>query len=57
MVAKNGLLTFMCMNCDKNYEKKFNEYLFNRLKNAYQFCDRDIDKFCLIVRKGVYPYE
>ena len=57
MVAKNGLLTFMCMNCDKNYEKKFDEYLFNRLKNAYQFRDRDIDKFCLIVRKGVYPYE
>lgn len=57
MAAKNGLLTFMCMNCDKNYEKKFDEYLFNRLKNAYQFCDRDIDKFCLIVRKGVYPYE
>ena len=45
------------MNCDKNYEKKFDEYLFNRLKNAYQFRDRDIDKFCLIVRKGVYPYE
>ena len=25
--------------------------------NGYKFCDGSINKFCLILRKGVYPYE
>ena len=25
--------------------------------NAYKFCDNDLDKFIMLLRKGVYPYE
>ena len=25
--------------------------------NIYQFCNGDINKFALLLRKGVYPYE
>ena len=24
--------------------------------NTYKFCDGDINKFCWMIRKGVYPY-
>ena len=33
------------------------DVLINRLYNTYQFCDNDIDKFKLSLRKGIYPYE
>ena len=57
MTAKAGLLTFNCADCNKTYLKKFDENLSNRFENTYQFCDKEINKFCLILRKGVYPYE
>ena len=28
-----------------------------KLKNAYSFCNDDLNKFILLLRKGVYPYE
>ena len=28
-----------------------------RIENTYEFCDRDINAFILLLRKGVYPYE
>ena len=56
MTTKDGLLTFKFVDCNKTYEKKFDEDLPKRLKNTCQFCDRDIDKFCLMFWKGAYPY-
>ena len=38
-------------------EKKINKDLIKKLKNAYSFCNNDIDKFVSLLRKGVYPYE
>ena len=26
-------------------------------KKTYKFCARDINKFILLLRKGIYPYE
>ena len=41
--------------------KAIKDILINILKkkfaNTYQFCDGDINKFCLMLRKGVYPQE
>ena len=34
-----------------------NDVLIKRFYNTYQLCDNDINKFNLILRKGVYPYE
>ena len=31
--------------------------LIKKFSNMYQFCNGDINKFVLLLRKGVYPYE
>ena len=31
--------------------------LIEKFHNIYQLCDNDLDKFDLLLRKGVYPYE
>ena len=45
-------LTFRCFRCKKNYKK-----LIQRFSNIYEFCNGDLNKFILLLRKGVYPYE
>ena len=55
--TEDELLIFRCSKCNKNYEKEFNKDLIKRFTNAYKFCDKDIIKFCSMLRKGVYPYE
>ena len=60
MTTENEKLIFMCFECKKNYEKDFNKELIKRLKNIYEFCNfcnGDINKFILLLRKSVYPYE
>ena len=34
-----------------------NDAFIKRFYNTYQLCDNDINKFNLLLRKGVYPYE
>ena len=43
--------------CEKEYEKDFNKELIERFANTYKFCDNDLNKFIMLLRKGVYPYE
>ena len=31
--------------------------LVEKFPNTYQFCNGDLNKFVLLLRKGVYPYE
>ena len=54
---KNEKLLFKCFNCNNYYKKKFNKELIKKFKNMYSFCSNDLDKFILLLRKGVYPYE
>ena len=42
---------------EKEYEKWFNKELTERFANTYKFCNNDINKFIMLLRKGVYPYE
>ena len=28
-----------------------------KFKNTYSFCNNDLNRFVLLLRKGVYPYE
>ena len=37
--------------------KKFNEELIKRFASTYSFCNNDLNKFILLLRKGVYPYK
>ena len=53
----NETLLFKCIDIDKEYEKEFNNELIERFANTYKFCDNDLDKFVMLLRKGVYPYE
>ena len=46
-----------CINCDKNHRLHFDKESIKIFANIYEFCDRDIDKFILLLRKGAYPYE
>ena len=55
--AMNETLLFQCIDCEKEYEKVFNKELLERFSNAYEFCNNDINKFIMLLRKGVYPYE
>ena len=31
--------------------------LITKFPNTYKFCNNEINKFILLLRKGVYPYE
>ena len=55
--TKNEKLILECYNCKQGYRKKFNKELIKRFASTYEFCDNDLNKFVLLLRKGVYPYE
>ena len=55
--AMNEKLILRCIDCEKEYEKEFNKELVERFPNTYKFCDNDLNKFIMLLRKGVYPYE
>ena len=57
MKNKDEKLIFRYFSCKKNYEKDFNKELIKRFANTCSFCSKDLNKFILLLRKGVYPYE
>ena len=57
MTTKDEQLIFRCFRCKKNYEKDFNKELIQRFANIYEFCNGDLNKFILLLRKGVCLYE
>ena len=63
---ENEKLILECYNCKQRYKKKCNKELIKRFASTYSFCNNDtaepssserINKFILLLRKGVYPYE
>ena len=54
---KNEKLILECYNCKQRYKKKFNKELIKRFASTSSFCNNDLNKFILLLRKGVYPYE
>ena len=52
----NDVLPYNCYECKKIQLKPIVE-LIKKFPNAYRFCNRDINKFILLLRKGVYLYE
>ena len=50
-----------CKSCTENNRceqcKKLIEGLIKKLPSIYQFCNGNLNKFILLLRKGVYPYE
>ena len=50
-------LILKCFNCKTYYEKDFNKELLKRFANTYELCNKNLNKFILLLRKVVYPYE
>ena len=50
-------MLFKCFQCNSWYEKQFEHDLINKFKSTSEFCNKDISKFILLLRKGIYPYE
>ena len=57
MMAKDDQLIFKCSECKKNYKKDFNEELMKSFASIYEFCNKGINQFILLLGKGVYPYK
>ena len=55
--TKNEKLILKCFNCKQYYEKGFNKELIKRFASTYEFCNKDLNKLILLLRKGVYLYE
>ena len=53
---KNNKLNYECKKCKEIWLKPKNG-LIKKFPNTHQFCNGDINKFVLLLRKGVYPYE
>ena len=53
---KNNRLNYKCKECnDKSYKSIIN--LTEKFPNTYRFCNKDLNKFARLLRKGIYPYE
>ena len=57
LITKDDELMFRCFDCKQNYQKDWKKNLINRFANTYQSCHGDINKFLLLLKEGVYPYE
>ena len=53
---KNDILHCKCKECGKRCTKSKNG-LVKKFPNTYNFCHGDLNKFALLLRKGIYPYE
>ena len=49
-------LIIKCFKCKNNYEKDLNKELIKRFVSTYEFCNKNLSKFILLLRKGVVPY-
>ena len=53
---KNNELYYKCKEYNDESYKSINE-LNKTFPNTYRFGNEDVNKFVLLLRKGVYPYE
>ena len=53
---KTGRLNYKCKECKKSNTKLANKSIKN-FPTLYKFCNGDLNKFFLLLRKGIYPYE
>ena len=57
MITRDDQLIFRCFEYKKIFQKDFYKDLINRFGNIYEFCNKDINRFVLLLRKETYPYE
>ena len=52
-IVKENLRKYECLFCNKDVLNKLDEKLKKRFKNTFKFFNNDINKFILLLRKGV----
>ena len=52
-----SMMTSLSLSIDKISEIDKKMMQIEKLSNIYQLCNKDHNKFALLLRKGVYPYE
>ena len=55
--VKDYLIKCKCFSCNKDYSKELDKKLKRRFKNSFMFSSNDINKFILLLRKVIYPFE
>ena len=55
--VQDNLIKYKCLSWNKNFSNKHDEKFKNRFKKTFRFSNKDINKFILLLRKWVYPYE
>ena len=55
--TKNEKLILKCFDCETYYRKKISKELIKRFASTYEFFNKNLNKFILLLRKGVYPYD
>ena len=53
---KNNRLIYKCKECKEEWKRPINELIEN-FPSTYQFCNGDLNKFVMLLRKDVNPYE
>ena len=53
---KNDRLHYRCEKCKKRSTKS-KDGLIKKFPRIYKFCNGDLNKFALLLRKGVHSYE
>ena len=51
------MIKYNYLSCNTDYSNKLDEKLKKRFRNTFKFSNNDINKYILLLRKGVYPYE
>ena len=49
-------MSYKCKECNDKSHKSING-LDKKFPNIYKFCNNDLNKFALLLRKGIYSYE
>ena len=55
--AKDNLIKYKSLSYNQGYSSKINQELKQKFKNNFKFSDSHINKFILLLRKGVHLYE
>ena len=55
--VNDNSMKYKCISCNKDYWNKIDEESKKRFKNTFKFSNNDINKFILLLRKDLYPYE
>ena len=48
---------YKCGECKKEWEELLDHQLIETFPSVHEFCEGDLDKFVLLLRKGAYSYE